>query len=365
MKLGKLISIVASPYISEDLISKERVGKIEELANHFPSELSSWFGFEIKLNDSVPSADFLFSVRKEYSEREVLSNREYSYPTLKDMPVWKQLNNFVSQWNNPQSILYDCANNIWFEFDMDEVNVNAPIPSFFFGTQNIKRKDDLIELSREGFSSILDNGLNHKIWTSLLSTIALLPKEADLFQIGVMLSRKTDAIRICINNLNINQIGAFLNIMKWYGDVDELKNLLKYIGSFVDEFSLDIDLSETLLPKIGLECYINKGDRAEKCNQLFDMLLTSGLCLAKKKDAIYNLSGLSHRFSEPDWPSHLINDMKKQKNQQLSAFMRYQNHIKISIEPDVGLSAKSYMGIQHTWIKVKDLIHHNNLITQK
>ncbi len=361
MDLKQLMDLVVTPYISEDLISKDQMEKIGKVARHFPSQLSSFFGFECKLGETEPKADFLFCITQANDERRILSNNHPKAPfpeSFAEEEVWQRINRFAQAWNSPGSPLYYQANKIWFEFDMDEIDIEKPVPSFFFGPQNINSREDVKNVCSAAFEPLLGNKLDIAIQKSLWHCIDTLPEHARIFQVGTMLSRNTTAIRICINKTKPADILSILQNLDWSGELEELKSLLNSLVDVVDFISLAIDLGSKAGSKIGLECYINDDETAsDKWIRFMALLVEWNLCQPAKEKGLLSFGGGVHRFmTDKIWPEHWLTASRQIKNRQLSAYLRNPHHIKITYRPQQPLEAKAYLGVKHLWVHTKVLI---------
>ncbi len=121
--------------------------------------------------------------------------------------MWQQINNFSQQWNNCDSPLYKGVNNIWLEFDIDESLASIPVPSCFFGPQPIasipvpscffgpqpiySNSDARWTIDR-ALKLLQNKAVPQATAAQILNCFELLPENAYVFQIGVMLARKSD-----------------------------------------------------------------------------------------------------------------------------------------------------------------------------
>ena len=66
----------------------------------------------------------------------------------------------------------------------------------------------------------------------------------------------------------------------------DLHRTLAMLSTLVDRIDLDVDVNHTLLPKIGLECYITPHpDDLSRWRALLAHLQAAGLCLGEKGEA--------------------------------------------------------------------------------
>lgn len=368
MNLQQLLNLVVDPYMPEALISKANMARIGQVAQHFPNQLTSFFGFECRLGENEAAGDFLFCTTQANAERQILAGHhtdEKIPADLLGLDVWKRVRRFAELWNDPDSILYHQADKLWFEFDMEDIQLEAPIPSFFFGPQNINTQSDLKQVCQTALGPLLNGGLAEGIWQNLTNCIDRLPQGARIFQVGTMLSRDTPAIRLCINKMRPDQIPYFLKELNWSGSEEQLNQFLLHLGILVDHVSLNIDVGTSVLPKIGLECYIDQNEMATtKWLRLLNTLEDTGLCVAEKKEAMKVYAGGVHRFmTNKVWPEHLLATSRSLRNSQLSLYARNINHVKVAFGPEQEPVAKAYLSVKHMWIPTQQIVEKQRELT--
>ncbi|MCJ7698495.1 MAG: hypothetical protein MUO73_09230, partial [Thermoplasmata archaeon] len=94
--------------IPDELISAQNFTEMKKLASHFSRGVTSFFGFESRLNSSDARADYLFAVSSQKGEREALLDLITSGKlpeTFLNQPEWQRVGNFVTEWAKPKSIL--------------------------------------------------------------------------------------------------------------------------------------------------------------------------------------------------------------------------------------------------------------------
>lgn len=107
-----------------------------------------------------------------------------------------------------------------------------------------------------------------------------------------MLARKSDLARICIRNISPEATLEYLTALNWQGSIDGLKQTLEQLSTYADRIDLDIDVGESILPKIGLECYLEKQPKFNPKWQLFlDYLVEAGFCTEQKRASLLNYTG--------------------------------------------------------------------------
>lgn len=351
------------PHISPQLISLENWSNINVVARVLPSAITSFFGFECRLGVKEAHGDFLISADAAQAGRKVLASDNYSITLpdfLMDEPVWRHIRDFGTHWDTELSVLYKKVRNVWLEFDINGQTAARSIPSCFFGPEPIysaksiysASSDDLYPyqwVTQTALKLLLDKTLPSQVEHQLFNCFDLLPTGAHVFQIGLMLARKSELVRICIRDISPAQILEYLTQINWSGSVSELKVILTKLSSLVERIDLDIDVGEVISPKIGLECYLTKQPKFEPRWQLFlSYLVETGLCTPEKRDALLAYSGYIRETSERElWPSRLRELSKFLGPEYERVFFRRLHHIKVVYQPEMPLEAKAYLSASH------------------
>ncbi len=346
------------PNIPSQLISSENWGKIETVAGVLPRAITSFFGFECPLRIEEAHADFLICADAKEAGRQILADENYSI-TLPDLltqhPVWNQIRDFSSSWNRDTSALFKQVNNIWLEFDIDRTST-IPIPSCFFGPNPIFSKQSIDSdnsdglhpdrwISQSALKLLLARNLPTKIEDKLFQCFDLLPEGAYVFQIGVMLARQSDLVRICIRDISPTQIVDYLTQINWQGSIVELKNVLDRLSNFVDRIDLDIDVGEVVFPKIGLECYLkNQPDFEPRWLSFLNYLVETELCQPQKRNALLDYPGYIRASRDRElWPINLLKLSSFLGAQYEQVLFRGLHHIKVVYQTEQPLQAKAYL----------------------
>jgi hypothetical protein len=121
-------------------------------------------------------------------------------------PVWQQIRNFTTCWQNQTSPLYANVDNIWLEFDVDGNSDRSPIPSCFFGSQTITAASATVPdphawVTQTAIQLLRGQSLSPATEQQLFRCVAALHNGVHVFQVGLMLARQSDVVRICVNIL--------------------------------------------------------------------------------------------------------------------------------------------------------------------
>jgi hypothetical protein len=354
------------------LISPENLANIAGVVQHLPGAVTTFFGFECALGDETPQADFLARTTANEAGVSILAGKNTSAAlpvSWQTHSIWQRIHAFCQNWADPVSTLHGQINNIWLEFDINnkppssgEAELSGdeiPAPNYFFGpkdcnqatTQNLKNSSVVAALQ------LLQNrALPPPVEDNLRRCLAQLTSEASVFQIGVMLARPTEAIRLCIWDMPPAQIPTYLAHLDWPGSTDNLVALISTLSGFVDVIMLDLDVGPAVLPKIGLECYFNtyrQPVREPRWSRFLAHLVETGLCCSAKRDGLFAYPGWVQPDSrQANWPNHLVPSPLLAGCYQ-TVFIKGVHHIKIVYQPEQLWLAKAYLYVGQMWLPIQ------------
>lgn len=364
-------------YLGDNLVSSDGFSQICQIANLLPNfPTISDAGFECHLSSSTSRTDFMVSFATLNQGRETLVDRSKTLVNLSSVnSVWQKIHKFSTQWANPKSSLYDNVESIWLEFDLDSKYLKIPEPSLFFDSENFRIKKNNLSLynennitseskwwiADEALSLLLNSSLEQKVKQKLLSCFQSLPSDAEVFQIGVMLPRKSEskAIRLCVEGITNEEILEYLEKLGWSDSSNQLSCLLSELSSLVDVIRLNFAIEDKIYPKIGLECYLYKQPKnSPKWKPFRDYLIKNKLCTLNQANAIFNWSGYSEnkdssKFCQDNFAKASAFVSRNSK----SVIGRLLSHIKIVYQPNQPLQAKAYLWFGHRWLSQNGSFH--------
>jgi hypothetical protein len=319
MATGSLTDYLAlmEAHVPTALIDAAQWQQIHAIGQFFPSAITTFFGFECRLGVADAKADFLLCADATEAGRRVLAANAYGIDVSQDLfyhPVWQNLRQFSTNWESEASILYDKVQNVWLEFDTAaQSNHLFPVPSCFFGPTPLFRSPAVHTEHPHGWvwqkalPLILGRSLPSSVEAALMQCLACLPEQAYVFQVGVMLSRQWDGVRLCVRNISPSDVISYLKQINWQGDSVALQDLLNDIAAVTDRIDLDIDVSDHVLPKIGLECYLYRQPKFDdRWNTFLDLLVLQGKCSLAKRQALLEYSGYIRERTDPTrWPASI------------------------------------------------------------
>jgi hypothetical protein len=357
------IKAAVLPWASEDLLSADSIRQILATAAILPGDLTSFFGFECPLRERQGHADLLVCAQADGGGRMMLAGERTHWrqtPDLQAHPVWKRVFAFAELWNKPSSPLYEKVHNMWLEFDTGSEADVVPVPSVFFGARGLERPAEgqaTLSLPNShqwltdmALPALREESLTDGEVTRIARCINALPKQAYVFQIGLMLSRRSRLTRLCVRGVPPDQIVDYLQDAGWKGSAGELGVVIDSLAEHVQSFSVDLDVDSDVSLKIGLECY--PGPQVDQVRGLLDYLVSARLAVPEKAEAIARWRGLVHeRLNRDAWPRDLLAASALLAGRMHSVFHRRLHHVKVVYEPGAALHAKAYLAVQHFWIE--------------
>jgi hypothetical protein len=370
--IADYIDAAVTPRVSGRLISPEALSNIRRIAVLLPGAITDFFGFECQLGVSEPIADFLVCCRASQGAPNLLSGQipDRDFPLLlANHPVWQRIRSFSTEWSTPESAVADRIHNIWLEFDVDGVPGSMPVPSVFIGPENLQSAGPPVDkgqmpdrcawLTDSALPLLVGGELHPALKTQIARCLNLLPPGACVFQIGLMLSRASSTTRICVRGVSKKQILEYLQVLDYDTSSGQLQALLELLGPMVERIDLDLDVSDRVLPKIGLECYLPTDTSA--IHEFLNHLVSCGLSTPAKAEALESWRGMAHERLTPEiWPRDLLALSSFLGGRVHSAFARWLHHVKIVYQPGLPLQAKAYLAVQHIWLapeQVKNLLN--------
>lgn len=309
-----------------EIIPAETYDQIYRMASLLSDFAASEYIMETHLGTEVPQVDFSWRVLTR--EKACLVNGLNS--SLAADAVWSKINNVLKFW--PPEIA-----DIWFEMDYGEYEKPLPQPCFFFNATQIKKGTYIDEQLLSGaLKPLLDYEQLQALWPLLGEVIRKLPAQTGLFQVGVMLARNTDRVRIFTSELTREQTREYLSNISWKGSFSELGVLFQLVHTYSDgQYILDFDVSaDGISEKIGINFGLGQ---KESLPAFLHNLIEHQLCTHVKGKGVLAWSGSKGSFLGPDYG--------------YAALIKNISHFKISLLPEKGLAAKAYLRIAGIYFK--------------
>ncbi|WP_031515858.1 hypothetical protein [Desulfofalx alkaliphila] len=321
--------IKMAPGLPAEIMSQETYSKLDKMTALFRDFAASSYILETHLNTEAAEVDFSFRVLAEEKACLINGLNNKSFYQLSSDQVWLRIINFVNCW--PWSI-----EDIWFEMDYGQCDRQLPQPCFFFNAgEMIKGRDADTELLFFVLGKLLDEQQLNLLKDKIVSVIKELPPAVGLFQVGTMLARNKDRVRIFTDDLTWVQAIDYLSAIAWPGPVSELEELFQLVHQYSDgQYQVDFDVTgQGISKKIG----INFRPREKALPALMENLVKHRLCTHVKRKGVLNWPGIQGCFMEKGYGFTLL--------------VRDVCHFKISYSPEEGIKAKAYLRVTGIYLK--------------
>lgn len=347
---------VIEPYASQDLISVKAFTDIHHIARQLPP--TSFYVFECRLQGDDEPVDFLTAILPTDGSRDILAgyNPALTVPEhFLTHDAWQRIQQFCRDWSDPNSVFHDTVHAFWLEFDMHETLPHRPLPSLFINLEAGHQQHPAV--TEAALQTLAAQSVTRPLQENIRRCFAALPANARMTDAGFMLSRHIESVRLVIY-LSPHQVMPYLAQINWPGRRSELEPIVQNLGQFTDKVCLDLDLSDELLPKVGIECpvYTNKTPYF-KPEPLLAYLVQTGQCTRAKEAALRSWIGLADEETDSErWPLFLRKASHQFGAQIRSTFLRMLHHVKVVYRPDYPLETKAYLGVQHLWVKKRQAV---------
>lgn len=335
--LGDQTTVVNSldlvePLLMKGLVSKECLEHARKVAALFPINTVSFFGFETRLADEQNlSTDCALNFTPLGAE--LLSRGQLGY----ESETWKKVWHFYQCWANSHTEPFADAPATWLEFDSGP---QEPTPNLLFGywPDDSKTNRPWPWMQETIFPMLFGGNYGSNLHDCVEHCFQALPEGTGDFQIGLMLARPIQALRLCVFDIPINKVPAYLQSIHWQGNIPTLEKYLAAFAPYCDFVGLHLDIASQVLPHIGIEPNFKAGSWArqphleKRWHGLFEQLANANLLSDSKHAALL------------DWVGH----QHVQYTDQPSLLLRGLSHLKVVMSAEGVGMAKAYFGIANS-----------------
>ncbi|WP_423146361.1 hypothetical protein [Rubrolithibacter danxiaensis] len=268
--------------------------------------------------------------------------------SIENNDEWNALLGFFNKWISHSAGYREHIEEIFFEMDILPGARRVPLLFFALGDQKLHKTNDfLIRVLHDTL------GKEQPFYPVLQRCFESCPQNASIFFAGIHFSRQVKGIRINIKNLYYHQVIQFLKDIGYPGVTAELDYWITFTYSLSDKIRLCIDLGESVLPKVGFECFWDDQPAMETRWEFFlNELVKQDVCLKEKAEAFLSWEKEIFPSLSAKWPEQLwIKSLERPENE-FTCLKRKVSHLKISIEPSKTPELKSYLGYGNLWLKI-------------
>jgi hypothetical protein len=244
---------------------------------------------------------------------------------------------FCRAWRDAPLDVHD----IWLEFDRDGTR-RSLLPSLFFaprGGLSAGASSARCPAILEALSALVGERRAHEAAEGLFPCVARLPDGGRVFHLGVMLARPTRALRVCVMDVALADVGDYLQRIDWPGPRDALDRARRTVEPWIERVTLALDVDGRPEPRLGIEAH------TALWPELLGALVEEGLCSAAEAEELLAWPGL--REDGENFPEPLGRMARFLEGRRKSVLHRRLSHVKLVLDPFRPVEAKVYLSVQH------------------
>ncbi|WP_437664963.1 hypothetical protein [Sorangium sp. So ce1182] len=333
----EIVLEAVEPHLHPLLMPPDSLARVKDVARALPIDAVDFFGFECRLGDGGGPTDCAVNLTREGAE--MLAGRGAATPPRElTGGTWESIRRFYEAWGDTGQPPYADARATWLEFDSASRGVS---PNLLFGywQSRPQRGRTLGWLLDTILPTLLGGSISPALRQNLLRCFHACPPGTDDFQIGLMLSRALQAVRLCVFDVPPGEVPPFLERLGWQGPLQEARTCLDGLAPHADFVGLHLDIGERIYPHLDIEPNFVAGPWARqphlepRWHEQLGELVAWGACSPAKRDALLS------------WVGHQKHPLGPQDGR--AVLLRGLSHLKVSLRPGARPAAKAYFGIAH------------------
>lgn len=339
---------IVLPQLSPALVGPDAVKKIGSIARNLAPIHCA--GFECRMGDLSASADFQQRILPGEGEAKRLKQHVLA-TRLADSPIWRRIADFCGLWNDPESRLGRRITGAWLEFDLQGPSNDLPAPSIFLAIEKRLAGERAIAAVKDALDQLVASPERAPL-SGLERCVAACPDGTRLTDVGVMLSRKPDVLRVVVGPMRVSTVATYLAGIGWPGSPEDLEPAFACLPDRTEPVVLSLDVGPVVYPRVGIEFFpgIQPGD-SPIWETLLDRMVDQGLCRPEKRQALLGWPGRTDPTeTDAPWPAALIYGSLLKRGDRFSVIGRRLNHVKWVIEGTKAVEAKVYFGYGYLWL---------------
>jgi hypothetical protein len=308
---------VLEPRLIEPLFDPASVERLRQLAILFPGECQGTL--ESRLAPGIAPVDLSLRLR----------TADEAHAMAARLPAVRK---FLSLWSELGGSLMP-VRTVWLELDLDRMATgDAPVPVV---CAKLPKDAETDWLTGTLLPALQDGLLAAGQRARILSCLDALPPSASLLYVFSLRARGSDAVRLEIFGMEPAEILNYLERMA--PEMVAAVETVVPVFAGVERLHLSFDVTEAILPRIGIEgSFPRQPSREPRWRSFFEGLVQRGLCSPAKRDAALAWPGYDTFWTAPErWP---VADLGPR-----GVCLRTLSHVKIVCRPDRGPEAKAYL----------------------
>lgn len=314
------------PYLPSDLTPRANIDRVLKFVELLPTSIwSRYLIFECSLSKS--SLDLSFHLDISTDEKKSLLADCFQYDslstTLKKDASWKRFCVLIEKFVAEQSFFEKSGvTALGLEFDVGSSDDWPPAPNIFFLHLDSR---DVVRTGLDFFSDKL-----------AVEQVAAILTHAEMYDLkltttGFMTARRSERVKLAFRAPHLPDVlELFLQKISYSYPVSSLVQLIKKIRPLVGDIDLQIDVTDAIHAKIGIECNPPSSSLAHKWAPFLEVLVQEKLITEKQASSLLCWPGGTAYFI--DGEEH--------------PFIRY-FYFKIVYEPGKPIDIKAYPCVFH------------------
>ena len=352
-----------APHVPAALVPAETLDRLAAVAaRQAPVHCA---GFEVRLGGKDAAVDMAQRIRGFGGEPQRWRQHLEAADMAQASPPWHRLRDFARRWTDPETTFRGDIAAAWLEFDAPNDGA-APVPSLFTSLMQqpgAGDADTLTRIAAELFEALTGKRLSSALAEAVGACAEACPPGAGVSDLGFMLGRDVDALRLAIACFEPTNVAAFLErIGAFEGsetiaaaedllrEGDEVTLSLDVIGSSSGRDEDAGDPPFRVLPRVGVEIFPGPLlDEVPRWRTRLDDLVAVDLCTPEKRDALLGWPGYTEPGQDP-WPAALLAESLLRSPTDFSVLGRRLHHLKLVCAPGRPIEAKAYLGFGPLWL---------------
>jgi hypothetical protein len=353
ISLAPLLAMLA-PHLPPTIVSPSAVARMQAAAG--PLFPVSGIGFESRLSGDPSQVDLCMRLMPEDGSAAILGGWHPAHALatpLADDPYWQRLARLCRLlWSSDEALLKPFVNRIGLELDSAHLDGACARPSIaFFDLPDTKGADGA-GLVRTMTDIVLPLALERAVSDAqrrrIAEVVATAAPVARLRHIGAALQRPDPAIRL-VFAVQLDRIAECLALLGFGPRAEPIGRAAAAIGDNLSEIALQVDVSEALGPRVGIEFHASQ---AQDWAALLKRLTMCRLCTAERAVALAGWQGAPKELQEgttSNYTSELPHEAARLRE---GLPVRLLSHVKLSFTPEGDLGAKVYLYAGFMWRRV-------------
>lgn len=312
---------VVRPFLPATLVGEAAWHRLEEVTRYFRADVLA--ALEFRLAESEERVDFSLRVDQPFQAREAAQ-----------LGISNRLQAFLLRWSESPATREQIPA-LWLELDLSPETPGIPEPLVCL---QIAPALDLEILTDDLLPALRGEPLDPKQRDALQACRSEALASGRLLYVFDLQARQNRAIRLeILGRSTAESLGDFERLTGTppFPSLVTAASLLET----VERPHLSFDVENEILPRVGLEGSFRRVPHSEpRWAELFDRLVSAGLCTAEKREALFTWPGYdTPRSAVGRWPAEVSRGW----------CVRSLSHVKLVAKPEQPLEAKAYLTFQY------------------